>query len=133
MPLKDLSIRIGGSSSGFTGGTDTAVVDGGGAIDSHRLYLGGTSALDRTVIDTKYTEPKVSPNAPAGYTQARNSMVFKFPKTLSNDKSTINTVRFEMATDRETTDAEKAEYLLQVAQALLSANAADFFESGASA
>jgi hypothetical protein len=60
----------------------------------------------------------VSDSAPGGYTQQRATMLLKKPKVLANGNRTVNTARYELAYDPETTNAEIEEMVETSAQCI---------------
>jgi hypothetical protein len=77
----------------------------------------------RLEVSFSVKEPKVSEGAPNGYTQARTVVMVKYPMVLDNGNLTVNTISINVATDIETSDAERDELLLLAAQII---NNSDF-------
>lgn len=91
-----------------------------------------------TQYEFSVKRPKVSANAPGGYTQMRLTVFAKTPKTLANGNLTYNTRKLEISVDPETTPAEIEVYLFDLLQicgygadSSLSNNLHDFFTKGA--
>jgi hypothetical protein len=107
MTISTSSIAIGTAIS-VTGGIATGLISKGDTLDLHNTVLDdGAAFKDHTNVDFSIKSPKVSASAPAGYTQARNVVVIKKPKTLANGNITYNSMRVELSCDSETTEAEK--------------------------
>jgi len=108
MTIEASSIAIGTAFS-VTGGTATSVISKGDTLEKHNVVLDDGSAFkDHKTLTFSVKEPKVSLNAPAGYTQGRNTVVIAIPKTLGNSSVTKNTIKVELSCDPETTEAEKS-------------------------
>lgn len=109
MSIESSSIAI-GTTLGVTGGTATTMIPKGTTLTQSSCILNdGAAFKDQITLDFQTKDPKVSSNAPAGYTQGRASVVIAIPKTLANSNVTKNTIRIEMSCDSETTDAERSE------------------------
>lgn len=108
MSLSNSSILIDGTVA-TTGGTATTFISKGNTLDQHNLVLDdGSSLADQTILSVTSKSPKPKVGAPSGYTQARTTFLVKVPMTVpSSGLVTINTIKIEMATDIETTDAQK--------------------------
>lgn len=74
---------------------------------------------------------RIDEDAPSGYTQNRNSVLVRVPITLSNGKTTVNTAKVEIATDIETSDAQRLELRYMVGQILSGAGFALFWDKQA--
>jgi hypothetical protein len=122
MTIEASSIAIGGTLSA-TGGTATSVLSKGDTLEKHNVVLDDGSAFkEQTSVAFSIKAPKVSSSAPAGYTQARNTVVIQVPMVLANGNSTVNSFRLEMAVDPETTDADKTALRDIAAQAIFDAD-----------
>lgn len=118
MTISASSIAIGTAIS-VTGGTATGVISKGDSLNKHIVVLDDSSSFaDQTTFTFNVKEPKVSITAPAGYTQARNSVVISRPLTLANGARTMNSVKIELAVDSETTDAQRDALRELAAQAI---------------
>jgi hypothetical protein len=131
MSISNSSIAIGTAIS-VTGGTATGLISKGDTLDQHHTVLDDGSAFkDQTMVDFSIKAPKVSAAAPAGYTQARNIVSIRVPKTLANGSTTYNTVRVELSADSETTDAERDSLRELIAQIVFDADFDQFWDSQA--
>lgn len=107
-----MSIRLASLPVGATfapsGGTATNLVLLSSDAANATAFIGtaGVTPLTRTEISFSAKTPKVSPNAPGGFTQGRSSAIIRKPKVLANLKRTINTGKVEFSIDPETTQAE---------------------------
>lgn len=84
----------------------------------------------RRTATCQYKAPRVSKDAPNGYTQARAIATYRKPKLLANGKYTVNTIQVSIQYDPETTDAEKQELMDVAAQFGFDADFVSFFKSG---
>lgn len=130
MPIKDSSVNIGATSISATGGVATSLEhmydDSGKLVTS----LGTGDLLAQTKVEFSRTEMQKSATSPSGYTQPRSTLVVKRPKVLLNEQITMNTVRLTLATDVETTDAEKEDLVRVVAQMLGLPDYSRFWNAG---
>jgi len=120
--LKDGTISV-------TGGTATDLSSLGNTLNQHHAYFDGTDYLTRSMAEFSIKQPKVSANAPNGYTQARSIMVIKSPLALDNGNTTFNSISINFACDVETTQAEKRTMLGLAAQMLSDSDFSDFWEN----
>lgn len=60
-----------------------------------------TNILTRKLIDFTVRDPVLLSTAPGGYTQSRQTVLFKFPFTLANGNRTVNTLSMTMSIDPE--------------------------------
>lgn len=129
MSLRDSSINVDGTVA-TTGGTATTLKSKGNTLDRHDLLLDDGSTLGgQTVVSASVKSPKVSAGAPSGYTQARNTMYVKVPFTVpSTSLLTSQTIRMEIATDIETTDAQKLSLRVLAAQLLADSDYTAFWD-----
>ncbi len=115
-----------------TGGTATSMISKGDSLEKHNLVLDDGSAFsDQKALSFSVKEPKVSANAPGGYTQARNFVLITIPMTLANGNVTKNTVRLEMSVDSETTTAQKDALREIAAQVMFDTDFDQFWHSQA--
>jgi hypothetical protein len=127
MTITALSLAIGTALSA-TGGTATPVISRGNTIGLHNVVLDDGSAFkDLTTMKFSSKDGTVSPSAPGGYTQARNSIVISRPKTLANLNTTKNTVRIDFSVDPETTAAEIDALRELAAQVMFSTSLDEFY------
>ncbi len=103
---------------GVTGGTTTALSSLGNTLNENSVVFDGTGLLDRSTGSFVAKAPAKTASSPNGYTQARNTMVLRFPKTLASGEIVFNTARVQLAFDVETTTAEKETVRGMVAQFL---------------
>lgn len=102
--------------------------------DVHTVFLDDASELiAQKTVDFSYKPPKVQASAPNGYTQARNTVVFKSPLALDNGNMTVNTVRIEISCDYETTAAEKATLRNIAAQLLIDSDYTEYWDDQSAA
>jgi len=112
-----------------TGGTATSFKSLGNTINQHNLVLDDGSEFEaRTLLEASVKTPKVSASAPNGYTQARNTMLLKVPLALDNGLVTVNTVKIEIASDIEMTDAERLSMRVLAAQLIHDSEFVDFWD-----
>lgn len=129
MSLRDSSILVDGTVA-TTSGTATTLKSKGNTLDRHDLMLDDGSSLgDQTLLSATIKSPKVSVGAPSGYTQARNTMYLKVPFTVASGLLTSQTVRIEIATDIETTDAQKLSLRVLAAQLLSDSDYTAFWDN----
>jgi len=129
MSLSNASV-LSGATITPSGGTALAFEGTGIRGNSHTLVASAdTNLLTRRSIVCTVKEPRVSPGAPNGYTQARATAVFKSPLVLDNGNTTVNTVRIEVSYDSESTAAEVDELLVVASQILSDSDFASLFGS----
>lgn len=110
-------IKEGATTVAASGGTDVTLVSLGIQGNKNSLIFStDTNLSTRRLAEFSVKQPAVSASAPGGYTQARNTVLVKFPKTLANGAITVNTGKFELAYDPQTTQAEVESYCEQMAQ-----------------
>lgn len=128
MALNQSSVLVDGTVA-TTGGTATSFASRGNTLTQHDLFLDDASnIIDQTTLEASVKLPKVSVSAPNGYTQSRNTMYLRIPLALDNGNSTVNTVRIEIATDVETTAAEKLSLRVLTAQLLHDSDFLQFWD-----
>lgn len=129
MSLSNASV-LSGATITPSGGTAVPFTGAGIQSNVHTLVAtGDASLLTRRSIVCSAKDPKVSPGAPNGYTQARATVVFKSPMELDNGNVTVNTVRIEVAYDAEASAAEVDELRIMAAQCLIDADFDDLYKS----
>jgi len=110
-------IKEGATTVAASGGTDVTLVSLGIQGNKNPLIFStDTNLATRRLAEFSVKQPAVSTSAPGGYTQARNTILVKFPKTLSNGSITVNTAKMELAYDPQTTQAEVETYCETIAQ-----------------
>lgn len=111
------TIKEGATSVAATGGTDVTLVSLGIQGNKNTLaFSTDTNLATRRLAEFSVKAPQVQASAVGGYTQARNTILVKFPKTLANGNITINTAKVEVAYDPQTTQAEVESYCEQISQ-----------------
>lgn len=127
MSLNSCSVLTGATITP-SGGSAVSFEGTGPSNNSHTLICtDDTSLLTRRTITAGIKAPKVSSSAPGGYTQARGSVVLKFPKTLDNGNTTVDTVRIEVSYDPENTESEVDNYCDMSSQVLSSSAFRELF------
>lgn len=102
----------------------------GSVAGSNTLYaLDDADIRTRRDIICTTVQPRTKADAPNGYTQARSTAFIKVPLSLDNGGLTVNTIRIELATDVETTDAEKATLRGLAVQALIDGDFQEFWDN----
>jgi len=107
MTIRNASIPVGATFSP-SGGSATTIIPINSDSASLRAFVGssGVTALDRTECIFTGKTPKVSSQAPGGFTQGRASVKIIVPKILATAKRTLNTGTIELSIDPETTTEE---------------------------
>jgi len=119
MSLNNAGILAGAIES-FTGGSALTFATLGPRENGNTLYATDDSDIrTRRELVCKTVQAVPNSDKPNGYTQSRSSVTLKVPLVLTNGSITVNTVRIEVASDVETTEAEKLS-LRQLAIQLLS-------------
>lgn len=121
--LKDATIAI-------SAGTAKALSVIGQSLNEIVVFFDGTDLRTRTEATFTSKRPVKKADAPNGYTQDRKSVYLKVPLTLANGKVTVNTMQIVMATDVETTDAQKQTMMNEAAQLIIATDFANFWKSG---
>jgi hypothetical protein len=125
MPLSSIAVESGATVSS-TGGTADAVNTLGNTLTENQLIFTSDDANVQRSITFSVKRPKADANAPAGFTQGRRNIFMRLPKSLTSGDVTVNSIKFELSCDPETTDAEIDEYLSEFAQVLIDSNVDDF-------
>jgi len=113
-----------------TGGTSTTLLSKGENGETHKvLFNDGSAFVSQKTFEFSVKEPRVSASAPSGYTQARSSVILKFPKILADGSRTVNTLRLELSTDINTTDAERLTMRSAGAQLLVDSDITSFWNA----
>ncbi len=129
MSLNAGTILVDGTPS-VTGGTSTAFASKGATLNKHNLFLDdGAILLDQVELQVTTKEAKVQASAPNGYTQARVIAKLLYPLNLDNGARTVNTITLEMATDVETTDAEKLSMRVAACQLLFDSDFTELWDN----
>jgi hypothetical protein len=119
MPLNGASV-LSGTTVSASGGT--ALTFSSAGVDNGKVILycdDDTDLRTRREFVCTAKPPRISASAPNGYTQARVTVTFKSPLELDNGNVTVNSGKFELAFDPETTEAEISEILDVVAQSIV--------------
>jgi hypothetical protein len=92
----------------------------GGSENKNTLIVDADTDLrtQRSLVLTT-RPPKVQASAPNGYTQARMGALLKIPRTLANGSISVDTISIQLATDVETSVADKDEMLALASQVLI--------------
>lgn len=129
MPISTATINSGATVSA-SGGTALTFASRGSEPGRNVIYVASDTDLrTRREADFSVSYPKIQGSAPNGYTQARRTVVMKFPLVLENGNVTVNTIRIVLSTDVETTDAEIGEYLALGAQAMIDTDFSSYWSS----
>jgi len=126
--LANANVNVDATSIAPTGGTSTALASIGDSLNKHALFLAtsGVEFKDRVTFDFTTKAPSITSGSPSGFTQARSGIVLKFPITLATGERIVNTARVEIATDVETTTAEKVNIRYYLSQLLSDIETDDF-------
>lgn len=127
MSLNNASILESATIS-VTGGTALDFSSlGGNTLGQNKLVVpADVDFKTRRSINCVAKEPRINVDKPNGYTQARQSAVLSIPRVLDNGLLSVDTIKVEIATDVETTVAEKQEMLKLGAQICTDSDFADF-------
>lgn len=114
----------------FSGGTSYNLATKSQSVNAlSTVVTDGSEFVSQTKIDFSIRDPRVLANAPNGYTQARSLVSIKIPLLLDNGKTTINTLRMELAVDHEMTNTEILKLLNYGSQILVVSDYANFWYS----
>jgi len=129
MAIAGSAILMGASVPTFSGGTSQSLVEKSREGNSSRSFFvdDGVDLLNQKIVTFAYKAPKPQTSAPNGYTQARNSLVYKKPFALDNGNLTVHTSRVEHSFDFEATAAEKLAQRVECAQLEIIAAYDDFW------
>lgn len=72
----------------------------------HDVYFNATSLVVRNSASFSVKSPKVNASAPSGYTQARSTILLRFPVTAADSTITYSTLKIELATDISMSSAQ---------------------------
>jgi hypothetical protein len=124
----EATIKTGATTVAASGGDDQ-VLESLGISGGKNLvrFVGDDNIITRRTLEFSTTTPKISPSAPNGYTQQRASVFMRFPLSLDNGNTTVNTVSITLAVDPETTSSEIEEYCETAAQVLAQSDFAEFW------
>lgn len=128
MSIQSASVPIGATFSP-TGGSATSLLtkrQEGNTVST--ILDDGSAFIDQTVLEFSTKEPKVSASAPDGYTQRRNVVYVKVPRTLANGNTTVDTLRLEVAASVETSAANLTSLRELAVHALTDSDFTDFWE-----
>jgi len=128
MSIQSSSVLVDGTIAA-SAGTATSLLTRGRNLDTVETILDdGSEFLNTSFIGFSTKSPKVSVNAPNGYTQVRNTVKVSVPLVLDNGNNTVNTVSVVLAVDVETTDTEVQSLLVTTAQLLTDSDFSDFWK-----
>lgn len=127
MSISSASILT-GATLAASGGTALPFTSLGNTLNENSVVYGGTGILDRKTGQFLTRLPVVNSNSPSGYSQARNIVNLRYPKTLASGETVYNTVKLTIACDVETTDAEKLEIRDDLAQILFDTDFQAFWD-----
>ena len=128
MGLNNASL-LQGATVAASGGTALAFSSLGGSPGNTLYAIDDPDIRTRRDIVCNTTAARPKSDAPNGYTQQRTNATVKIPLTLDNGNVTVNTIRIEMSTDVETTDAEKLELRSIAAQVLVDSDFLEFWDN----
>jgi len=112
-------IKEGATAVAATGGTDVTLQSLGIQGNKNTLtFSTDVSNITRRQIEFSVKPYSVSESAPGGYTQQRCTVLMKTPKVLANLNRTVNTAKFELSYDPETTNAEIEAMLEAIGQTI---------------
>lgn len=132
MTIRTFAPSLGATGLTATGGTATALIGLNSDYSKLKLAIAGSSSIkDRSTLSYSATPAKASSNGPNGYTQERTGTQLLSPKLLANDKITYNSISVQTSFDVETTDAEKLELILIMAQSMAATATREFYLRGA--
>lgn len=121
-------IKEGATTVAASGGTDVTLVSLGIQGNKNTLnFSTDTNLATRRLVEFSVKAPAANDAAIGGYNQARNTILLKSPKVLSNLAITVNTVKIEVSYDPQTTQAE-VEQLCETAAQMLGTAAFMSFE-----
>jgi hypothetical protein len=124
------TIKEGATAVAATGGTDVTLSSLGIQDNKNTLIFStDTAMVTRRLVEFSVKPYQPSSTAPGGYTQNRETILFKQPKVLANGERTINTLKIELSTDPETTDAEVEQMCETGAQMLGTSAFLPFFKT----
>lgn len=111
------AIKEGATTVAATGGTDVTLVSLGIQGNKNTLaFSTDTSLATRRYAEFSVKAPVANPASITGYTQARCTVLVKFPKSVTDVGIVTNTAKFELSYDINTTTAEVETYLEQISQ-----------------
>ena len=120
MGLNNASL-LQGATVAASGGTALAFSSLGGSPGNTLYAIDDPDIRTRRDIVCNTTAARPKSDAPNGYPTPRT--------TLDNGNVTVNTIRIEMSTDVETTDAEKLELRSIAAQVLVDSDFLEFWDN----
>jgi len=128
MSLNDAALIESATMNAASGGTTLQFASKGNNLGANTLIVPADTTLNlRRSVNCNISEAKASANAPGGYTQARETLRFNFPRELTDGSITVETLEIKLATSTEATTAEKQEYLNLAAQACVDSDFSQFF------
>lgn len=129
MALSGLSVATGATVS-TSGGTAVAVTEKTRGLTSVVLAATDDTLAAQRTFTFSVSEPKVTSSNPTGYTQARRTLVIKFPVDLGGDLGyNVDKVTIEVSTGISTPAATMIDYRRMAAQALIDSDLLGFWNN----
>lgn len=129
-----MSIRTGGLLTGATvsatGGTAAAFSILSTAVNSVKAFFGGTTYLTRNEVDFRVTQAVPVSGKEGIFTQRKNRIFIKFPRTLADGSLHYDTGELKLACHVEATDAEIDEYRAVLAQCSIDSDLDAYYHDG---
>lgn len=123
------TIKEGATAVAASGGTDVTLVSLGIQGNKNTLaFSTDTNLATRRTAEFSVKAPAANPASITGYTQARCTVLVKFPKSVTDVGIVTNTAKVELSYDVNTTTAEVETYLEQLAQLVGTANFMAFYK-----
>jgi len=91
------------------------------------FFVSGTNLLDQKTLKFSVKRPKVSPTAPGGFTQARNTLYLKVPFTLASGLVTYVSAKVEISVDPEYPEDENRYLRAMISDLLTDTELNDFW------
>ncbi len=112
-------------------GTPITFVSVGSTPGVNDLYVEeDTTANLRRTLHVTASQSRVLASAPGGYSQERQTILYKVPMILANGNRTVNTIRIEVSVDPEFSVAARAAMRSEAAQFLFDSDFTPLFEKG---
>jgi len=128
MSLNNAALLESATMNAATGGSTLTFQSKGSLPGKNTLIVPADTTLNlrRSMVITAVDSQK-SDAAPGGNTQARATIRFNVPRTLSNGNVSTDTVELKLSCDIETSIAEKQEMLNIIAQTCVDSDFTDFY------
>jgi len=129
MSLNNAALISGATMNAASGGAPLTFSSlGGTSLGQNTLIVPADTTLSlRRSMNVNASAAKANANSPGGYTQARQTLRFNVPRTLSNGNVSVDTVEIKLSTDVQTSIADKQEMLNIIAQTCIDADFTEFF------